>query len=348
MTLKQKILALGSIATIAVVIAACTQNESVANESGIHFVNKDGTNANVVAKYQGKEISVDELEKASPDIYSARLEVYKAQKTALEDFIRNSVLEGLAKKANLPMEDFMKKEMEASKKKVSDKDVEAFLKERKVPDTSKVPPDVKDQVRGLLHIQKLVANETKGNQVEFYLKRPRAVALDIKTEGEPMWGNADAPIKVIEFADFQCYYCGQARERLAELKKTYGKKLQITFKHYPLPSHTEARPAAEASMCINEQGSDKFWKYYDVLFDNQKQWTEEDFKEYAKKVGADVAKFDECFKAKKYAAHIDKSVAEGQKLGVNSTPSFFVNSQLIKGAQPIAEFKEVIEQTATN
>ncbi|MGE3261052.1 MAG: DsbA family protein [Bacteriovoracia bacterium] len=346
MTLKQKILALGSITALAVVIAACTQNESVANESGIHFVNKEGTNPNVVAKYQGKEISVDELEKASPDIYSARLEVYKAQKTALEDFIRNSVLEGLAKKANLPMEDFMKKEMDASKKKVSDKDVEAFLKERKVPDTSKVPPEVKDQVRGLLHIQKLVANETKGNQVEFFLKRPRAVQLDFKTEGEATWGSADAPIKVVEFSDFQCYYCGQARERLTELKKIYGKKLQIVFKHYPLPSHTEARPAAEASMCVNEQSSEKFWKYHDILFDNQKAWTDEDLKEYAKKAGADEKKFEECFKSKKYAAQIEKSIAEGQKLGVNSTPSFFVNSQLIKGAQPIAEFREVIDQTA--
>jgi protein-disulfide isomerase len=68
-------------------------------------------------------------------------------------------------------------------------------------------------------------------------------------------------------------------------------------------------------------------------------------KEYAKKAGADEKKFEECYKSKKYAAHVEKSVQEGQKLGVNSTPSFFVNSQLIKGAQPIAEFKEVIEQT---
>lgn len=348
MTLKQKVLALGSITAIALVIAACTQNESVANDSGIHFVNKDGGTPGVIAKYQGKDITNDDLEKASPDIYSARLEVYKAQKNALEDFIRNSVLEGLAKKANLSLDEYMKKETEASKKKVSDKEVEAFLKERKVPDTSKVPPEVKDQVRALLHIQKLVANETKGNQVEFYLKRPKAVQLDFQTAGEPTWGNADAPIKIVEFADFQCYYCGQARERIAELKKTYGKKLQIVFKHYPLPSHTEARPAAEASMCVNEQGSDKFWKYYDILFDNQKAWTDDDLKEYAKKAGVDVAKYEECYKAKKYAAHVEKSVQEGQKLGVNSTPSFFVNSQLIKGAQPIAEFKEVIEQTTNN
>jgi protein-disulfide isomerase len=152
----------------------------------------------------------------------------------------------------------------------------------------------------------------------------------------------------VEFADFQCYYCNQARSRITELKKVYGKKLHIVYKNFPLPMHPQARPAAEAAMCVNEQGADKFWKYYDVLFDNQKQWTTEDFGNYAKKVGADEKKFNECFKAKKYASQIDASIAEGQRLGVNSTPSFFVNSQLVKGAQPVAEFREIIDETANN
>lgn len=344
MTVKQKILALSSIPLLALVIAACTQNESVANDSGVYYTKKEGTNPNVVAKFEGKDITLEDLEKSSPDVFAARLDVYKAQKNALEDFVRNAVMENLAKKANLSTDEFMKKEMEAAKKKISDKEVEAFLKGKNVPDTSKVPPEVKDQVRGLLHVQKLVASNTKGNQVELYLSRPKAAPLTFKLDGEATWGNADAPVTIVEFSDFQCYYCGQARPRLAELKKIYGKKLRIVYKHYPLPSHPGARPAAEASMCINEQSSDKFWKFHDMLFDNQKDWTKDELKDYAKKVGADVKKFEECFDAKKYAAQIDASMAEGQKLGVNSTPSFFVNSQLIKGAQPLAEFREIIDE----
>jgi protein-disulfide isomerase len=243
------------------------------------------------------------------------------------------------------MDEFMKGEMEGAKKKISDKEVEAFLKSRNIPDTSKVPADVRDQVRGLLHVQKLVANATRSNQVEFYLKRPKASPLDFKLEGEPSWGSADAPITVVEYADFQCYYCGKARERISELKKLYGKKLHIVYKNFPLPMHTEARPAAEAGMCVNEQGTDKFWKFYDIAFDNQKAWTKDDLKDYAKKAGADVKKFEECFDAKKYSAQIDASIAEGQRLGVNSTPSFFVNSQLVKGAQPISEFREIIDES---
>lgn len=344
MTRKQKLLAVASVPVLALIAVACTQNESIANDSGVYFSKKEGSNPNVVAKYDGKEITMEDLEKSSPDVFAARLEVYKAQKAALEDFVRNAVMDALAKKANLSTDEFMKKEMESAKKKISEKDVEAFLKGKNVPDTSKVPADIRDQVRGILHIQKLVASATKGNQVELYLSRPKAAPISFKTDGEAVWGNADAPVTIVEFSDFQCYYCGQARARLAEIKKIYGKKVRIVYKHYPLPSHTEARPAAEASMCINEQSSDKFWKYHDILFDNQKQWTKEDFKEYAKKVGADVKKFEECFDAKKYAAQIDASLAEGQRLGINSTPSFFVNSQLIKGAQPLAEFREIIDE----
>lgn len=343
MTNKTKFLGI-PLPLIAIAIVACSQSESVANDSGVHFTKKSGGTGNVVAKYDGKEITQEDLEKASPDVYSARLEVYRAQKGALEDYVRNAVMDGLAQKAKMPTEEFMKKEMETAKKKISDKEVETFLKSKNVPDTSKVPAEVKDQVRGLLHIQKLVSAATKSNQVELYLSRPKAAPLNFNLDGQASWGSNDAAVTIVEFSDFQCYYCGQARARLAELKKIYGKKIRIVYKHYPLPNHTEARPAAEASMCVNEQGSDKFWKYHDYLFDNQKAWTAADLKEYAKKAGADEKKFEECFNAKKFASLIDASVAEGQKLGINSTPSFFVNSQLVKGAQPIEEFREIIDE----
>lgn len=343
-TLKQKFLALIAVPAAAALVVACTQNESIANDSGVHYVKKDGATAGVVAKFNGKEITQDELEKASPGVFAKRLEVYSEQKNALEDFVRNAVLEDLAQKAKVPMEEYMKREMEAAKKRVSDKEVEAFLKSKSVPDTSKVPADVKDQVRGLLHIQKIVSSATKSNQVELYLKRPKATPINFKLDGEATWGNADAPVTIVEYSDFQCYYCGQARARLNELKKIYGKKLRIVYKHYPLPSHPAARPAAEASMCVNEQGSEKFWKFHDMLFDNQKDWTIDDYKDFAKKSGADVKKFEECFTAKKYAALVEASLQEGQKLGINSTPSFFVNSQLVKGAQPVAEFREIIDE----
>ncbi len=345
MNLRKTVLALSAITVVAIIVAACTQSESAANDSGISYTKKDNPNLGVVAKFDNKEITLEELEKSSPEIYSARLEVYKAQKSALDEYIRTQVLEGLAKKNNQSMDDFMKGEMESAKKKISDKEVEAFLKNRNIPDTSKVPAEVRDQVRGLLHIQKIVSNATRSNQVEFYLKRPKASPLGFKTEGEPTWGSADAPITIVEYADFQDYYSGKARERISELKKIYGKKLRVLFKNFPMSIHPEARAAAEAGLCVFEQGNERFWKFHDVIFDNQKSWTKEDYKDYAKKAGADVKRFEDCFDARKYSAQVEASIAEGQKLGVSSTPIFFVNSQLVKFPQPISEFREIIDES---
>lgn len=345
MNKNRTIQALCVIAIAAALPVACSQSESVANDSGITYTKKDGGAPGVVAKFDGKDITLEQLEKSSPDIYAARLDVYKAQKTALDEYIRNQVLENMAKKAGKSVEEFTKGEMESAKKKISDKEVEAFLKSRNIPDTSQVPADVRDQVRGLLNIQKMVAQATRSNQVEFYLKRPKASPLDFKLEGEATWGNADAPITMVEFADFQCYYCGKARAQIAELKRIYGKKLRIVFKNFPLPTHTEARPAAEAGLCVREQGDDKFWRFYDLAFDNQKSWSKEDLREYAKKAGVDVRKFEDCFDNKKYSSQIDASLAEGQRLGVDRTPFFFVNSQVVKGPQLVSEFKEIVEES---
>lgn len=347
MTLRKTVALLSALPILGLVVASCTQNESAANDSGISFVKKESTNPNLVGKFEGNEITLENLEKSSPGIYSARLEVYKAQKTALEEYIRNQVLEGLAKKSGKPLDVYMKGETEAAKKKITDKEVEAFLKSRSIPDTSKVPPEIRDRVRGLLHIQKLVSAATRSAQPEFYLKRPKASPLEFKFEGEPTWGSADAPITVVEYADFQCYYCAKARERISELKKLYGKKLRVVFKNFPLPMHPDARLASEAGLCVNDQGSDKFWKFHDIAFENQKNsdWKAEEFKEYAKKSGADLKKYDECMSSHKFAAQLEANLAEGQKFGVDSTPTFFVNSQLVKGAQPIAEFREIIDES---
>ena len=101
-------------------------------------------------------------------------------------------------------------------------------------------------------------------------------------------------------------------------------------------------------MCVNEQGTDKFWKYHDKLFDSQDKLSATDLTAYAKAVGADEKKFKECFEGKKYAAHIDASMEEARKLGVDSTPTFFVNSQPIRGARDIAEFREIIDEALAN
>lgn len=346
MTKKISLIPLTLFSTL--LIMSCSQNVSVANESGVYTVKKENSNPAIAAKFDGKDITVDDLEKSSPGIFEARLKVFDEQKRAVEEYVRNAVLEGLAKKAGKSMDDFMKEQSEVAKKKISAKDVEAFLKKNNVADASKVPDHIKDQVRGLLHVQALVSNATKNNKVEVYLKRPSAPQITVKTEGEATWGDPSAKVKIVEFSDFQCPFCARGKDRLNELKKMYGKKIFVVFKQFPLPMHPDARPAAEASLCVLEQGSDKFWKIHDLMFENQDKLSASDLQGYAKKAGADVAKFDECVKAKKYASAVEDSLEEGRKLGVDSTPTFYVNSNPVHGAKDLSEFKELIDEELAN
>jgi protein-disulfide isomerase len=123
--------------------------------------------------------------------------------------------------------------------------------------------------------------------------------------------------------------------------KTYGDKIRLVFRDYPLPFHNHARPAAEAANCANAQG--KFWEYHAKLFQNQNQLGPEKLASYADEVGLDKAKFADCVSKKPYAAAIDKDMADGAKVGVNGTPAFFINGRMLSGAQPFDKFKEIID-----
>jgi len=121
--------------------------------------------------------------------------------------------------------------------------------------------------------------------------------------------------------------------------------VRLVYRDFPLPMHPQARPASEAANCANAQG--KFWEYHAALFANQTALDEDKLKEYAKSVGLDPAKFEQCLKDKPFKAAIDKDVADGEKVGVNGTPAFFINGRMLSGAQPFDKFKEVIDEELT-
>ena len=113
------------------------------------------------------------------------------------------------------------------------------------------------------------------------------------------------------------------------------------FRHFPLEFHKKAPKAAEAALCANEQG--KFWEFHDQLFKNQQKLEVDELKEHAKALGLDAAKFDECLDSGKIAAQVKEDTAAGKKVGVTGTPAFFINGVMLSGAQPIEEFKGVID-----
>jgi protein-disulfide isomerase len=146
-------------------------------------------------------------------------------------------------------------------------------------------------------------------------------------------GEANAPVTVVEYADYQCPACGYFAQNIApEIDREFVQtgKVRFVFHEYPLPQHRNAVPAAEAARCANDQGA--FWKMHDVLFQNQMDWSNSGnptrlFGEYAGGLGLDRAKFDSCLSAGTHRNAILAAQARADQVGVSSTPTFEVNGQ---------------------
>ena len=172
---------------------------------------------------------------------------------------------------------------------------------------------------------------------------PQYVRYKIPTDGFPSLGPANAPITLVEFADFQCPYCRQWEQQTYQpLLQAYPGKIRIVYRDFPLTSiHPNAMPAAEAAQCANQQG--QFWPYHDKLFGGE-NLGDQVYQQYAQDLGLDMTKFNECLTSHKFASAIQADMDFATNLGVNSTPTFFVNGLAIIGAQPLSTFTSVIDK----
>ncbi len=154
-------------------------------------------------------------------------------------------------------------------------------------------------------------------------------------------GSADAKVRIVEFSDFQCPACGYAHPIVEKVLAEYGDKMKFTYRHFPLANiHTFAQKAAEASECAAEQG--KFWEMYDKLFLNQENLKQDDLKTYAAELGLDTAQFNSCIASGKTAARVAADQSFGLSIGVNSTPTFYINGEKF-GNMSYEQWKAVID-----
>lgn len=169
--------------------------------------------------------------------------------------------------------------------------------------------------------------------------------IEVSADKDPVKGEENAPVTIVEFSDFECSYCGRFyTQTLGLIEEEYIEtgKVKFVYKDFPLTSiHSNAQKAAEAGECADEQG--KFWEMHDKLFEEGVKGGVETFKEYAEEIGLNTEKFNECIDSGKMAEEVAEDLQEGQAAGIRGTPGFIVNGQLISGAQPFSAFKQVIE-----
>lgn len=155
-------------------------------------------------------------------------------------------------------------------------------------------------------------------------------------------GPDDALVTIVAFSDFQCPFCSRVNPTLKQVEETYGEKVRIVFKHNPLPFHKDAMPAAQLALEAREQG--KFWEMHDTLFEHQRQLGEGELVGYAKEVGLNIPKVQQALKSEAHKAEVLQDQQQARSLGASGTPSFFINGRNLRGAQPFAAFKAVIDE----
>jgi protein-disulfide isomerase len=169
-------------------------------------------------------------------------------------------------------------------------------------------------------------------------KQPFQANLDKLTlKDQPSFGPADAPVTIVEFGDFQCPDCKMEAPVLRkEVTQAFGGKVRVVFKNYPLESvHPWARAAAIAGRCVYHQDQAAFWKFYDWIYDNQEQVTVDTLNArvlaWAGQNGVDAVQLGRCIETRATEPEVDRSIAEGHALGIQGTPTLFINGRKIGG-----------------
>ena len=271
--------------------------------------------------------------------------LYEARRSAVDDLIANALLDQEAKARGIERTKLVEDEITAKIQAVDDQAVAAWYESNK----SRVQGATLDQVRQPIRAyltqermqaarQQFVDTLKRKTPVRVMLEPPRQNVAAANAEGK---GPKTAPIEIVEFSDFQCPYCQRANPTVEQVLSTYGDRVHFVYRHFPLPSHPNARPAAEASQCAAEQG--KFWPYHDKLFASPSRLADTDLKQHAVELGLDATKFNSCVDTHKYKAQVDADARAGEEAGVNGTPAFFINGRVLSGAQPFEAFKRIID-----
>ncbi|OGD87750.1 hypothetical protein A3D81_01655 [Candidatus Curtissbacteria bacterium RIFCSPHIGHO2_02_FULL_40_17] len=159
-------------------------------------------------------------------------------------------------------------------------------------------------------------------------------------------GDSNASVKIVEFADFQCPACKAAHPIIKKVTAENADKVYFVYRHYPLPSHKNGKVASQAAEAAGLQG--KFWEMHNLLYEKQSEWSEsnkakEVFESYAANLGLDTQKFKDDMASA--IGTVNQDYADGNKVGVSSTPTFFINGQKYSGVIPEGKLTELINTT---
>ncbi len=294
------------------------------------------------------EVDEKALQQPVNNFGSVKLAValYQARRAALDELVANRLMDEAAKAQGIDRPALVEKEITSKIRPVTEDDIGFWYQTNQARVQGASLEQVRQPIRQFLTQERMqgireqyIGTLKSKTMVRVMLDPPRQT---VPTEGSPAKGPATAPIEIVEFSDFQCPYCLRVTPTVNQVLKAYGDQIHFVYRHYPLPNHPNARPAAEAAVCAADQG--KFWPYHDRLFEDPSKLGPSELKRDAADLGLDTAKFDACVDSHKFKTTVDADLQTGLEAGVDGTPAFFINGRMISGAQPFDVFKRIIDE----
>jgi len=316
--------------------------------------------SSVVAQVGPVSITNDDLKKDAGyqlSSYQAQMDLYNKQRAFLDRKTHEILYSLAAKEAKLSVPEWRKREIDNVVTPPTQEEIDNTAKmysqqaaqQGQLVSSPEFQAQVKKQAADNLLMQRKAQREQAvftalQKQYSITINLVPPVAPDVKipyNADDAVEGPANAPVTIVEYTDIQCPYCKRSQATLKQVMATYPKDVKLVYKAYPLPFHNRARPAAEAAFCAKAQG--KFWEFREKAFESSPKLEDSDLSAIAKQIGLNMSKYDKCVKNHTYASRVDADIQAGQDLGVQGTPHFFVNNQVINGAQPFEAFKAAID-----
>jgi protein-disulfide isomerase len=298
----------------------------------------------VLVEINGVKLTVADLERQRPgSLFQARNSYYEATRKAVQDYIEDYLLRNQAEKESLTLEQLLERHVTSTLPPAPPE--EALKVYYEGVDTTQPYEAVRGQILESIRQRRLaraknayVESLRSQANISMILSPPR---VEIAYQDSPVRGPANPAVTIIEYADYECPYCQQTQPALDQIEAEYKGKLAFVFKDTPLPMHSHAEKAAEAAHCAGAQN--KYWEYHDLLF-KERQLEVPQLKEAARELKLDGQAFDQCLDSNSQAGVVRTQLNEASRLGLQGTPSFFINGRFFSGAMSYDRFREIVDQ----
>jgi protein-disulfide isomerase len=291
---------------------------------------KDG--ARVLATINAEKITAGDLEESlRPFIFDVQEQVFRLRENELNLSINDTLLAQESQKRKITTNALL--DTEVKPKPITEADASAFYEQNKDRVSGDFATTKDSIIRYLQQIEVRRAERVFVDRlratasIQTFLIAPQSPVFSIATTDQPSLGNVSAPVTMVEFTDYQCPTCALTQPTLERLVREYGNKVRLVVRDFPLNQHTEAFKAAEAAEAAREQG--KFWEYIGILMRNQSALGIAKLKDYATEINLDRSRFDAALDSGKFGERVQLDLAEGMKLGVNGTPTLFINGRRV-------------------